>query len=104
MVAQVCDLLDAAAALADVPLPALITVLATDHHINRSAWTANGIEPWVREAIIKRSQQHTFTQAEFDAIAEALERLEGKSNRAAWALMPAEETRFCCRRAEGPLP
>jgi hypothetical protein len=38
MVAQVCDLLDAAAAFADVPLLALVTVLQADLHINRKAW------------------------------------------------------------------
>jgi len=50
---------------------------------------------WLREAIIKRSQQHTFTQDDFDAIAKALKNLEGKSNHAAWAyvrsLMPSKE-------------
>ena len=98
LVAQVCDLLDAAAAFADVPLLALITVLEADHRINRRAWTADDVEPWIREGIIKRSQHHTFTQADFDAIAEALEKLEGKSNRAAWTylgtLMPSRERRL----------
>jgi hypothetical protein len=98
MVAQICDLLDAAAALADVPLLALITVLEADLHINRKAWTGEGIEPGIREGIIRRSQHHTFTQADFDAIATALQRLEGKSNRAAWdylrQLMPAGERRL----------
>jgi HNH endonuclease len=97
-VAQICDLLDAAAALADVPLLALITVLEADHRINRKAWTRKDVEPWIREAIIKRSQQHTFTQADFDAIDEALGKLEGKSNQAAWAyletLMPSKERRL----------
>jgi HNH endonuclease len=97
MVAQVCDLLDAAAALADVPLLALITVLQVDLYVNRRAWTGNDVEPWLREAIIKRSQQHTFTAADFKAIAEALQKLEGKSNLAAWAylreLMPSAERR-----------
>lgn len=98
MVAQVCDLLDAAAALADVPLLALVTVLEADNRVNRRAWTAEGIETWVRGAIIKRSQAHTFTKADFDAIAAALEKLAGKSNRAAWdylrTLMPAGERRL----------
>jgi hypothetical protein len=87
MVAQVCDLLDAAATLADVPLLALITVLEADHHINRKAWTSKDIEPWIRDAIIKRAQQHTFTQTDFAAISDALEKLKGKSNRAAWAYL-----------------
>ena len=47
MVAQVCDLLDAAAAFADVPLLALITVLQADLHINRKAWTGKDVEPRV---------------------------------------------------------
>jgi hypothetical protein len=98
VVAQVCDLLDAAAALAGVPLLALVTVLEADHHVNRKAWTSKDHEPWLRDAIIKRSQQHTFTQDDFDAIAEALEKLEGKSNRAAWAylrtLIPSKERRL----------
>jgi hypothetical protein len=98
MVAQVCDLLDAAAAFADVPLLALVTVLQADLHINRKAWTDKDTEPWVREAIIKRSQQYTFTRVDFDAIAAALEKLEGKSNRAAWdhlrTFMPAAERKL----------
>jgi hypothetical protein len=72
VVAQACDLLDAAAAIADVPLLALITVREADYHINRKAWTQEHHEPWMREAIIERSKKHTFTQADFDAIGEAL--------------------------------
>ncbi|GLR89446.1 HNH endonuclease [Bradyrhizobium iriomotense] len=96
MVAQVCNVLDAAAALADVPLLALITVLEADNRINRNAWTAKDVEPWIREAIIKRSLQHTFTKADFDAIAKALEQLQGMSD--PWAylrtLMPAKQRRL----------
>lgn len=87
MIAQVCDLLDAAAAFADVPLLALITVLQADLRVNRKAWTGKDVEPWIREAIIKRSQQHTFTTADFLAIEEALGKLKGKSNVAAWAYL-----------------
>jgi hypothetical protein len=98
MVAQVCDLLDAAAALADVPLLALVTVLTTDLKINRKAWTGKTVEPWIRDAIIKRSQQHTFTRRDFDAIAAALKQLEGRSNKAAWKhlrmFMPGPERRL----------
>src|SRR4030081_2175644 len=43
LVAQVCDLLDAAAAFADVPLLALITVLEADHRIQCRAWTADDV-------------------------------------------------------------
>jgi hypothetical protein len=38
MVAQVCDLLDAAAALGGVPLLALVTVRELSGDINRKAW------------------------------------------------------------------
>jgi len=83
-VAQICELLDAAAALADVPLLALITVLNADNKINPKAWGADSIEPGIRDAIIKRSLAHTFTRADFDAIAEALEKLKDKTNKSAW--------------------
>jgi hypothetical protein len=66
MVAQVCDLLDAAAALAGVPLLALWTVREASGHINRKAWTGFGVEPELREAIIELSRVHTFTQSDFD--------------------------------------
>jgi hypothetical protein len=56
------------------------------------------VEPWVREAIINRSLRHIFTQTDFDAIGAALARLDGKSNRAAWAylreFMPAGQRRL----------
>jgi hypothetical protein len=42
MVAQVCDLLDAAAALAGVPLLALVMVREISGDINRKAWTGEG--------------------------------------------------------------
>jgi 5-methylcytosine-specific restriction endonuclease McrA len=90
MVAQVCDLLDAAAALAGVPLLALWTVREASGHINRKAWTDFGVEPELREAIIECSRRHDFTQSDFDAIADALRRLDGKSNRAAWAYLRQE--------------
>ena len=84
MVAQVCDLLDAAAAYAGVPLLALVTVRELSGDINRRAWTSNDSESSRREAIINRSLRHQFTKADFEAISEALGKLEGKSNRAAW--------------------
>src|SRR4051794_40175539 len=86
VVAQACDLLDAAAAIADVPLLALITVREKDYSINRKAWTAKDIEPGVRDAIIERSRKYTFTPRDFDAIEEALKKLSGKSNKAAWSV------------------
>jgi 5-methylcytosine-specific restriction endonuclease McrA len=90
MVAQVCDLLDAAAASAGVPLLALWIVREASGHINRKAWTGFGVEPELRERIIELSRKHTFTQSDFDAIAAALQSLDGKSNRAAWAYLRQE--------------
>lgn len=95
-VAQVCDLLDAAAALADVPLLALTKVLTADLRVNPDAWAE--IEPEIRTAIINRSKNHVFTQADIKAIGQALERLKGYSNRKAWpflsTLMPPGERRL----------
>jgi predicted HNH restriction endonuclease len=88
MVAQVCDLLDAAAALAGTPLLALVMVRELSGEINRKAWkkpwTEEDAKPGRRELIIKRSLGHRFTGEDFKAISEALDRLDGKSNRAAW--------------------
>ncbi|MCK1616240.1 HNH endonuclease [Bradyrhizobium sp. 159] len=95
-VAQVCDLLDAAAALADVPLLALTTVLTANLRVNPDAWAE--VEPEIRSAIINRSQNHTFTKSDISAIGAALERLKGYSNRKAWpylsTLMPSGERRL----------
>ena len=90
-VAQVCDLLDAAAAIADVPVLALTTVLDSNLRVNREAWAE--LPHWIRDAIIKRSQRHTFTKADIKAIEEGLEKLKDYGNRRAWRylkkLMPA---------------
>ncbi|WP_271591997.1 HNH endonuclease [Bradyrhizobium sp. CCBAU 65884] len=95
-VAQVCDLLDAAAALADVPLLALTTVLTVGLRVNPAAWADT--EPEIRNAIINRSKAHKFTNAEIKAIDAALDRLKGYSNRTAWpylaTLMPSGERRL----------
>jgi predicted restriction endonuclease len=62
------------------------------------AWTADDVEPGLRDAIIKRARQHTFTEEDFKAITRALEKLKGNSNRSAWAhfreSMPAAEWRL----------
>jgi len=83
-IAQVCDLLDAAAALANVPLLALIAVRVASGEINPKAWV-KGTPAGVREAVIKRSRAHTFTDADFIAIDKSLIALEGYGNHAAWA-------------------
>lgn len=51
-IAQMCDLLDAAACLAGVPLLALVAVREQSGDINKKAWKAE-YGP-MREAIIKR--------------------------------------------------
>jgi predicted HNH restriction endonuclease len=84
MVAQVCDLLDAAAALGGVPLLALVTVRELSGDINRKAWTGDQWSASHRAAIINKSLHHQFSAADFQAISEALIKLDGKSNRAAW--------------------
>jgi len=80
MVAQVCDLLDAAAAYAGTPLLALVAVREKSGNINRAAWAEWGH----REQIIECSLQHKFSEGDFIAIGKALKELEGKSNRTAW--------------------
>jgi hypothetical protein len=84
MVAQVCDLLDAAAAYADVPLLALIAVRESGGHINRKAWRGADLPVELREKILQRSKSHRFTDGDFVAIERALTELAGYSNRAAW--------------------
>src|SRR5665811_1251125 len=84
MVAQVCDLLDAAAAFAGVPLLALIIVREASGDINRKAWVRKDVPAGLRDAIIARSWQHKFNTEDFVAIERALTDLGGMSNRAAW--------------------
>ena len=55
-VAQMCDLLDAAAALAGTPLLALVAVKDARGKINPKAWK-RGTPPGLREKIIARSEQ-----------------------------------------------
>lgn len=81
--AQVCDLLDAAAAHAEVPALALVRVHNANGEINPNAWKKNS-PPGLREAIIARAQVHQFTDADFTAIKRALVDLAGLGNRAAW--------------------
>lgn len=82
-IAQVCDLLDAAAAHARVPPLALNAVRETSGHFNRKAWK-KGVPPEHRERIIRLSSSHRFSAQDFKAIAKALKELEGRGNRAAW--------------------
>ena len=83
-VAQICDLLDAAAAHARVPALALVMVRNATGRINPMAWKRNA-PPGLRDAIIDRSLAHRFSTADFAAIGHALTTLAGLGNRAAWA-------------------
>jgi hypothetical protein len=102
--AQVCDLLDAAAAHAGVPLLALVAVRNAAGFINPMAWTKN-TPSGVRKAIIDRSSAHRFSSADFDAIERGLAALDGHGNRAAWkkvwSSIPEEEL---YRRLTAPAP
>lgn len=89
-VAQMCDLLDAAAAYSRIPLLALTAVRANSGEINPKAWAGHGTPPKVREAIIERSLTWKFSRADFDAIQEGLDALQGLGNRAAWQRLREE--------------
>jgi len=82
-----CDLLDAAAALAGVPLLALVQVRINSGDINPKAWRK---ESKLRKAIIEKSKRHHFTDADFKAISSALKELEGRGNIAAWKYVRAQ--------------
>ena len=82
-IAQACDLLDAAAALAGVPLLALYAVRIASGDINPKAWK-NDVPDDVRDAIIRRSAAHVFTDTDYHAIGAALDELAGCGNKAAW--------------------
>lgn len=79
-VAQMCDLLDAAAVLAGLPPMALVMVRQKDGQINQKAW--RGDHP--RDAIVGRSLAHRFTDEDFVAIRNALRALHSLGNHAAW--------------------
>lgn len=84
-VAQMCDLFDAAACLAGVPLLALVAVQMKGGQINPRAWTRE--HSAARTAIIDRSRRHKFSRSDFDAIGRALSDLKGLGNRKAWAFV-----------------
>jgi hypothetical protein len=72
-VAQMCDLLDAAACLAGVPLLALVAVREKSGEINPKAWKKE-YGPR-RDAIIERSQGYAFGVQDFAAIRSAIDDL-----------------------------
>jgi hypothetical protein len=81
-VAQMCDLLDAAAALAGVPLLALVAVREAGGGINQKAWKKE-YGTW-REPIIQRSLAHKFSVSDFQAIGAAINDLGERGNILAW--------------------
>jgi hypothetical protein len=78
-VGQVCDKLDAVAALAGVPLLALSTVREETGRINHKAWC----NPQ-RAKVIDYAVHHKSTPHEFDRMRKVLRSLNGVNNHAAW--------------------
>lgn len=76
-IAQVCDLIDAAAALAGTPLLALVAVRVASGKINPKAWK--------EISIINCSLNHKFSDEDFSSIKKSLDELEGYGNHRAWA-------------------
>lgn len=84
-VAQMCDLLDAAACLAGVPLLALVAVRSKNGAVNPKAWTKE--YGAARSAIIERSLTHNFSASDIQTIGRALSDLKGLGNRKSWAFV-----------------
>lgn len=93
-VAQMCDLLDAAAAYSRIPLLALTAVLASTGEVNPKAWAGSGITSTVRDAIVQQSQSWRFSSDDYDAIERGLDALQGLGNRAAWQRLRQEVMPF----------
>lgn len=98
-VAQMCDLLDAAACLAGVPLLALVAVRANNGEVNPKAWTNEYSAAWTR--VIERSLNHDFTGADIQAIRRALSDLKGLGNRKAWRFLHSTYGDLLYRRLIG---
>jgi hypothetical protein len=81
--ASTCNLLDAAACLAGVPLLALVAVLAQSGEVNPAAF-AREFDEAQRKAIIHRSQLHQFVTADYQAITKGLDDLGDKGAVRAW--------------------
>ena len=82
-VASMCDLLDAAAAHAGVPLLAIVTVLSAKREINKQAWVKEYGD--LREKIFERSRNHVFTEQDYHLIRGALDDLAPRGTKLAWA-------------------
>jgi hypothetical protein len=81
--ASTCNLLDAAACLAGVPLLALVEVLAQSGDVNPAAF-AREFDEAQRKAIIHRSQLHQFVAADYEVISKGLDDLGDKGAVRAW--------------------
>jgi hypothetical protein len=81
--ASTCNLLDAAACLAGIPLLALVAVLAQSGDINPAAF-AREFDESQRKAIIERSRLYQFGAADYNAISKALDELGERGALRAW--------------------
>jgi hypothetical protein len=84
--ASTCNLLDAAACLAGVPLLALIAVRAKSKKINPAAFRKEFSE-YQRNAIIKRSLDHQFSPGDSKAILNGLDDLGDRGAQKAWEFL-----------------
>lgn len=84
--ASACNLLDAAACLAGVPLLALVVVLTQLEDINPDAFKTV-LDEYQRKTIIERSDLHKFERAEYNAISKALVELGDKGAKKAWSFI-----------------
>jgi hypothetical protein len=82
-IASTCNLLDAAACLAGIPLLALVAVRAQSGNVNPEAFTREYDESR-RDAIIKRSLGYRFGSADYDAISKGIDDLGGRGAIKAW--------------------
>jgi hypothetical protein len=81
-IGQICDLLDASACLAGIPLLALVKVREESGEINQNAFLREyGVR---RDAVINRSKNYIFTEADIEKVARALDDLSPRGNRSAW--------------------
>ena len=91
MMGGVCDLLDAAAALAGVPPIALWRVRSVKGEHNPKAFAPNHA---FRKELMAQARHHHFTGEDYEAISRALDQLRGKGNRAAWRFVREQKPDF----------
>lgn len=84
MVAGVCNLLDAAAALARIPPLALVTVLDSTGKVNKHACTHPGITAEVRDKVLGNAKAYEFLEEDEAKVLQALKALNGRGSVAAW--------------------